>query len=90
MIATAKLPGPRALRGGDLAGDAEHDQRRGARQPASASTARQAATSAEPAQPIAVTRAISGWPLAMAATRAPSATRSRLAGQRQPRCRVVA
>ena len=40
------------------------------------STASAAQTSAEPAQPMAVTSAISGWPLAMAARRAPSVTMS--------------
>ena len=43
---------------------------------ASLSTARKAATSAEPAQPMAVTLAISGSPLAMVASRVPSETKS--------------
>ena len=67
----------------DLARDAEAPAAP-RRSPASASlsTARNAATSAEAAQPMAVTRAISGWPFAIATKRAPSVTQIRRAGER--------
>src|SRR5262249_54512729 len=77
MIAAAKLPGPCALSAALSPAAPTSTSPAAVARHASASTARHAATSAEAAQPIAVTLAISGWPLAITAVRAPSVTMSR-------------
>ena len=82
MIATAKLPGPLAASAAISPATPSSSKPAHVARKASASTRDRPQSSAEPAQPIAVTLAISGWPLAMAATRVPSDDEIGLAGQR--------
>ena len=74
---TAKLPGPRARAAATSPATPIAISAAAVAFHASGSTASAAPTSAEAAQPIAVTRAISGSPLAMVASRVPSRTKSR-------------
>src|SRR5450830_513873 len=76
MIATAKLAGPSALAAANSPATPTITSAAAVARHASCSTLRQAAISADAAQPMAVTLAISGCPLAIVPTRSPSVTRS--------------
>src|SRR6185312_6060442 len=75
-IATAKLPGPADFAAASSPATPKIVSAPAAARQPSVSTARQAVTKADAAHPIAVTFAISGWPLPIAAARVPSVTRS--------------
>ena len=75
--AAAKLPGPRAVAPAISPATPSADQRRDRSRATHRFRPRAPrTTSAEPAQPMAVTRPISEWPLAIATRRAPSVTMS--------------
>src|SRR6185436_11092437 len=89
-ISMAKLPGPRARAAANSPATPMMISAAAVAFQASGSTASVAPTSAEAAQPIAVTRAISGWPLAMVARRLASRTRSRSPVRPITVCRALA
>ena len=74
--AGAKLPGPAAASAATSAATPTARSAAAAATNPSRSIAENAATSAVAAQPMAVTRAISGWPFAIATKRSPSVTQS--------------
>src|SRR6476646_11510962 len=88
MIATAKPPGPVDFPAASSPATPMLLSEAAVAQIASCSTTKHAAINAEPAQPMPVTFAISGWPLAMDAMRSPSVTRS-VAPERQTTMRLA-